>query len=227
LDFLLTSIKFAASAGESNSKLLIIFGGVSLMKLNKFVLIYLFLFAITSLILFISCEAQEINTEMTEQQMIEKGKYLVTVGGCDDCHTPKNFGPQGPELDMTRRFSGHPEGSVIPPVDTTLLHQWAFFSHDLTTAVGPWGVTFSANLTPDNETGIGTWQPEMFINAFRTGKHLGVADGRPILPPMPWQNLQHLDEEDLRAMFAYLKSLPAIKNKVPDPMPPGTIESVK
>jgi hypothetical protein len=197
------------------------------MKPKGLVLVYLSLFIVSSFVLFISCESQPEKTEMTDQQMIERGKLLVTVGGCDDCHTPKNFGPKGPELDMTKRLSGHPAGTPIPPVDTSLIHQWAYMSHDLTMAVGPWGITFSANLTPDNETGIGTWQPEMFITAMKTGKHLGVADGRPIMPPMPWQNMAQLPEEDLRSMFAYLKSLPAVKNKVPDPLPPDQIVSVR
>ncbi len=197
------------------------------MRLNQFFFFYpLIVFSIFAF-LFISCDTKPDSTEMTEQQMIQRGEFLVTVGGCDDCHTPKNFGPKGPELDMSRRFSGHPEGTPIPPVDTSLIHQWAYMSHDLTMAVGPWGVSFSANLTPDNETGIGTWQPEMFVNAMRTGMHLGVTEGRPILPPMPWQNMAQLSEEDLRCMFAYFKSLPAVKNKVPDPLPPGQIASVR
>ena len=197
------------------------------MKVKGLVFVYLSLFFVSAIALFVGCQSQPEKTEITDQQMIERGEFLVKAGGCDDCHTPKNFGPKGPELDMTRRFSGHPEGTPIPPVDTTLLHQWAYLSHDLTMAVGPWGVTFSANLTPDNETGIGTWQPEMFINAMKTGKHLGVADGRPILPPMPWQSVARLSEEDLKAMFMYLKTLPAVKNKVPDPLPPNQIPSVK
>ena len=197
------------------------------MKVKGLVFVYLSLFFVSAIALFVGCQSQPEKTEITDQQMIERGEFLVKVGGCDDCHTPKNFGPKGPELDMTRRFSGHPEGTPIPPVDTTLLNQWAYLSHDLTMAVGPWGVTFSANLTPDNKTGIGTWQPEMFINAMKTGKHLGVADGRPILPPMPWQSVARLSEEDLKAMFMYLKSQPAVKNKVPEPIPPTQIPSVK
>ena len=197
------------------------------MKVKGNVLVYLILLIGSAVLLFVSCQGETTNKEMTQQEMVEKGKFMVTVGGCDDCHTPKNFGPNGPELDMSRRLSGHPAGSVVAPVDTSLLHQYAYFSHDLTTAIGPWGVSFSANLTPDNETGIGTWQPEMFVNALKTGKHLGVADGRPILPPMPWQNLSQLSEEDLKCMFAYLKSLPAVKNKVPDPLPPYQIAAVR
>jgi hypothetical protein len=124
---------------------------------------------------------------------------------------------------MSKRLSGHPAGTVIPPVDTSLIGQYYYFYADLTAIIGPWGVSFTANLTPDNETGIGTWQPEMFVNAMRTGKHLGVADGRPILPPMPWQNLAQLSEEDLKSMFMFFKTLPPIKNKVPDPIPPHLI----
>jgi mono/diheme cytochrome c family protein len=197
------------------------------MKVKGLVFVYLFLILASASLLFISCEKHPAKTEMTEQQMVEHGKMLVTAGGCDDCHTPKSFGPKGPEMDMSRRLSGHPEGSAVAAVDTSLLHQWVYFSHDLTTAVGPWGITFSANLTPDNVTGIGTWQPEMFIQAMKTGKHLGVADGRPIMPPMPWQNLSQLSEEDLRSIFAFLKSQPAIKNKVPDPVPPHQIAAIR
>ena len=197
------------------------------MQNRRIAFVYLSPIVITFLILLIGCQGHQEETKMTDQQMIERGKFLVTVGGCDDCHTPKNFGPNGPELDMTRRLSGHPSGTPVPPVDTSLIHQWAYMSHDLTMAVGPWGVTFSANLTPDNETGIGTWQPEMFVNAMKTGKHLGVAEGRPIFPPMPWQNLAQLSEEDLKCMFAYLKSLPAVKNKVANPLPPNQIPVVK
>lgn len=197
------------------------------MKVKGNVLVYLLLFLGSATFLFVACQGESTKKEMTQQEMIERGKFLVTVGGCDDCHTPKNFGPNGPELDMSRRLSGHPAGTIVPPVDTSLIHQWAYMSHDLTTAVGPWGVTFSANLTPDNMTGIGTWQPEMFVNAMKTGKHLGVTEGRPILPPMPWQNMAQLPEEDLKCMFAYLKSLPAVENKVPDPIPPHQIEAVR
>jgi mono/diheme cytochrome c family protein len=193
------------------------------MKLTRFLFVYLFLISASIIAFLASCESQQTKTEMTEQQMLERGKILITVGDCDVCHTPKKFGPNGPELDMTRRFSGRTEGMELAPVDTSLLHNWGYLSHDLSAFVGPWGISFPANLTPDNETGIGTWQAEMFINAIRIGKHLGVADGRPILPPMPTQNLAQLSDEDLKAMFMYLKSMPAVKNKVPDPLTPNQI----
>jgi hypothetical protein len=194
----------------------------------KFKLIYFtYLFIVLIALAFISagCENKQ-TAEMTEQQMLERGKLLITVGDCEVCHTPKKFGPMGPELDSTRRFSGRPAGMEVAQIDTSLLNNWAYLSHDLSSFVGPWGVSFPANLTPDNETGIGTWQPEMFINAIRTGKHLGVADGRPILPPMTTSTLAQLTDEDLKAMFTYLKSMPAIKNKVPDPIPPQGLASL-
>ena len=107
----------------------------------------------------------------------------------------------------------------LPEVDLSMVQpgKWVLFTQDLTAAVGPWGASFSANLTPDPETGTGTWQPEMFINAMRTGRHLGA--GRPIMPPMPWEAIGKLSDEDLKSIFAYLKTIPPIKNKVPDPIP--------
>lgn len=197
------------------------------MQTRRIAFFCLSLYLFSVIIVLIGCQAQQEKSEMTEQQMLERGKLLVTVGDCDACHTPKNFGPNGPELDMSRRFSGRPAGMEVALVDTSLLHSWAYLTHDLSAFVGPWGISFPANLTPDNETGIGTWQPEMFINAIRTGKHLGVADGRPILPPMSTETLAQLSDEDLKAMFMYLKSMPAVKNKVPDPIPPTQIPAKK
>lgn len=99
--------------------------------------------------------------------------------------------------------------------------KWVLFSEDLTVAVGPWGMSFSANLTPDDQTGIGLWTEDVFIKALRSGKHMGA--GRPILPPMPWFNLVNANDEDLKAIFAYLKSLPPVKNPVPAPIPPDEL----
>ena len=188
------------------------------MRLNQFLFMYLFLFITLIAFLFISCESQKASTEMTEEQMLERGEFLVTIGGCDDCHTPKNMGAKGPELDINKRFSGYQEGTKLPPIDTSVLGPWIYMAGDLTAAVGPWGITYAINLTPDEKTGIGTWKAEMFINAMKSGKHLGVADSRPILPPMPWQNLSKLPEEDLRAMFMFLMSQTPVKNSVPEPM---------
>jgi len=156
------------------------------------------------------------------QTPVERGKYLVSaVGGCDDCHSPKNFGPEGPVPDMSRRLSGHPSADRLPKTPAGLIapDKFGFLgSNDLTAWVGPWGTSYTANLTPDKTTGLGSWNEAMFIKALRTGKHQG--EGRPILPPMPWPVIKQMTEEDLKAVWAFLQSLPPIQNAVPDPVPP-------
>jgi hypothetical protein len=84
---------------------------------------------------------------------------------------------------------------------------------------GPWGTSFTRNLTPDKETGLGDWTVEEFIATMKTGRERGK--GRPVLPPMPVQNLAHLTDPDIRALFAYLQSIPAIKNRTPQPVEPS------
>lgn len=162
---------------------------------------------------------------MTPTQMIARGKYLVTVGSCNDCHSPKVFTAMGPEVDTTKMLSGHPAGSPLPPIDTNALHPgyWALGGPDLTTWVGPWGISYTANLTPDSSTGIGAWTEANFMGAMRTGKHLGMDGGRMILPPMPWNFIGQMTDEDLKSVFAYLKSLPAISNQVPAPLTPPDV----
>jgi len=158
------------------------------------------------------------------QSPVERGKYLVTVGGCNDCHTPKKMGPNGPEADMTRELSGNPQTEKLAAVPPGLIasDKWlTIVNNHLGAWAGPWGVSFAANLTSDKETGLGSWSQEMFVNAIRTGKHQGT--GRPILPPMPWYWYRNMTHDDLKAVFAYLQSLPPIKNVVPEPLPPDKI----
>jgi hypothetical protein len=178
-----------------------------------------------SLVLGASLLASSSFSQKTNKKMIERGKYLVGFAGCDDCHTPKTFGPKGPKFDMTRRLSGSPAHTPIPEIPKGVLGptQWgALTSNDMTQWAGPWGVSFSANLTPDVETGTGSWNEALFVKIFRTGKHLG--EGRDILPPMPWKTIGSLSDEDLKAIFAFLQSLPPIKNAVREPIPPVTEE---
>lgn len=152
---------------------------------------------------------------------VERGKYLVILGGCGDCHTPKVMTEQGAKEDHTRLFSGHPAGEKITVAPAGLGSDgWiATCNAHMTAWAGPWGVSFASNLTPDKKTGIGSWTDEQFIKALRTGKHRGF--GRAILPPMPWMNLASSTDEDLKAMFAYLKSVPAVANEVPSPIAPA------
>jgi mono/diheme cytochrome c family protein len=154
------------------------------------------------------------------RELIARGEYLVTAGGCHDCHTPKIFTGKGPEPDMSRSMAGAPASLKLPQVPPGLISPdgWgALTTNDMTAWVGPWGVSFAANLTPDKATGMGSWTEAAFVRSMRTGKHKGVL--REILPPMPWQNLSRLNDEDLKAVFAYLQSLKPIQNKVPDPIP--------
>jgi hypothetical protein len=149
-------------------------------------------------------------------ERIARGEYLVTIGGCNDCHTPWKMGPNGPENDRTRLLSGHPQDLTMPP-PPKLAEPWgASASATFTAWAGPWGVSFAPNLTPDKETGLGGWTERNFIEAMRTGRHMGR--GRPILPPMPWQGIGKMTDDDLKAMFAYLRSIPPIANRAPEPV---------
>jgi cytochrome c553 len=161
-------------------------------------------------------------TTFTSEQ-VKHGEYLVTAMGCDDCHSPKVFGPYGPEPDMSCRFSGHPADSKLSAIDSTQLKSWVLFAPDLTAFVGPWGVSFSANLTSD-ETGIGRWKFEQFKKAIREGKSKGLDSNRPLMPPMPWQQYKNLSDDDLRDIFAFLKSTKPVKNLVPQPIPPSELK---
>ncbi|MBP7147092.1 MAG: c-type cytochrome [Acidobacteria bacterium] len=146
---------------------------------------------------------------------IERGKYLVTLGGCHDCHTPMKLGQSGPELDMAHMLSGHPQDLAMPPAPP-LQAPWGWAGAVTNTAfAGPWGVSYAANLTPDEESGLGVWTDEMFIKAMRTGRSMGA--GRPILPPMPWHALGQATDEDLAAILAYLRTIPPVRNVVPKP----------
>jgi hypothetical protein len=152
-----------------------------------------------------------------KQTPAERGKYLVeAIAGCDDCHTPKNMGPTGPQPDMTHRLSGHPEGEKMgmPPKPAG---PWMVSgAGDLTAWAGPWGISYAANLTPDQNTGLGIWTEDMFIKAIRLGKHMGQS--RPILPPMPVHVFKNMTDDDLKAVWAFLRTLPPIANHVPDPV---------
>lgn len=151
---------------------------------------------------------------------VERGKYLVTIMGCNDCHTPWKMGANGPEPDMSRMLIGHPQDLVMPAAPNLGQGPWQWAAAGTNTAfAGPWGVSFTANLTPDPETGLGKWTEETFIQAIRTGKHEG--QGRPILPPMPWPQYRNATDDDLRSVFAYLRTIPPIKNRVPLPIEPA------
>jgi hypothetical protein len=191
--------------------------------MNKYIL-YVLLIIIFFTVVFIQTQCTSPQEKIiTQEEIIKKGAYLVNFGGCNDCHSPKVFTDMGPIPDTTRLLSGYQESLILPRVDTSVIGhgKWYLSNGDLTAWVGPWGISFSANLTPDMKTGIGTWKEEMFINTMRNGLHLGA--GRSILPPMPFMGLAGLKDEDLKSIFAYLKSIKPVSNKVPDPVPPNEV----
>jgi mono/diheme cytochrome c family protein len=178
--------------------------------------------ALAAVALLTAAFAVAAQTTPAGKDQVKRGEYLSIIGGCNDCHSPKLMTPKGPTPDPARLLSGHPANAQLPAIPAGLFgpDKWAGLTNgDFTAWVGPWGVSFAANLTPDAATGLGAWTPAQFIQSMRTGKHLGV--GRDILPPMPTYALAALTDSDLKALFAYLKSLKPIRNQVPAPLPPG------
>jgi hypothetical protein len=181
-------------------------------------------FAISAIssIAFIACNSAEGKSDKAESSkdklaMIKRGEYLVNAIGCDDCHSPKIVGPNGFEIIPETRFGGYPSDRTLQEVDTHNLKKgWMLFGPDLTSAVGPWGMSFAANISSD-ATGIGNWKEAQFIKALREGKSKGLDGSRPLLPPMPWFVYKNFTDEDLKAIFAYLKSTKPVKNVVPAP----------
>ena len=150
-------------------------------------------------------------TAMPQEDPVKRGNYLVNVvGGCGDCHTPKNMTPQGIEPIQALMLSGYrADMKLMPVIDKNALEKgWILFTPDLNAFVGPWGISFAANITSD-ATGIGNWPEENFVRAIKQGKFKGIEGGRTLLPPMPWQNFATATDEDVKAIFAYLKSTSA------------------
>ncbi|MBL0359325.1 MAG: c-type cytochrome [Chitinophagaceae bacterium] len=155
--------------------------------------------------------------------LVKRGEYLVNSVGCDDCHSPKRMGAQGPELIPELRLSGFPHDGKLPPMDTNVIKNgWALLSPDLTSAAGAWGQSFAANITSD-ATGIGNWTEQNFLTAIRHGKLKGLENSRTLLPPMPWFVYKNMTDDDLRSIFYYLKTTRPVKNIVPGPKAPGEL----
>ncbi len=163
---------------------------------------------------------EESKAASSPETKVARGRYLVTIAGCNDCHTPWKMGAAGPEPDMSRMLSGHPENMALPPAPKLPEGPWIVTAAATNTAwSGPWGVSYTANLTPDPETGLGKWSLQNFVDTIRTGRHLGR--GRPILPPMPIPMYKNFTDQDLEAIYAYLQSIPVVRNQVPEPLPPA------
>jgi Cytochrome c len=183
--------------------------------------------AITVFMAIISCADKKSNEtttsvqpKITTEDPIKRGEYLVSIMGCNDCHSAKRMGARGPEIIPETMLGGFPADRPIVKFDSKLIKEgFAQFYPDLSAAAGPWGISFAGNLTSD-ETGIGNWTEEQFKRAMTQGKYKGLETGRMLLPPMPWQNYVGMKDEDLKAVFAYLKSTKPVKNIVPTPITP-------
>ena len=194
------------------------------MKRNSFLALAAIIFASV----FISCNQQTTPKETASQASqfggypsnIEWGEHLVLIGGCHDCHSPKIMTSHGPVLDSSKLLSGHP--ADMPDIDVNrkeMESKGIFLTNDLTSWVGPWGISYTANLTSD-ASGTGSWSESQFIYAIRNGKLKGLPNGRPLLPPMPWEMIRNMTDDELKAVFAYLQATKPIKNIVPPPKPP-------
>jgi mono/diheme cytochrome c family protein len=138
-----------------------------------------------------------VSLAIADEAQIERGKYLVNLGGCHDCHTPGYFLGKP---DMTQYLGGSDVGLSLPT-----------------------GVFVGRNLTPDKETGLGSWTKEQIIAAFAAGKR---PDGRELAPIMPWEAFSHLTDADKDAIASYLQSIPAVKRAVPGPFTPNEAPTV-
>ena len=163
--------------------------------------------------------ALSIRSVESQSDMVQRGKYLVeTVGACGHCHTPRT----GADYNMDMYLAGHPANAGYPRHNFSMMQQGIFIltSPQMSAFSGAFGTSFASNLTPDKETGLGEWTEEMFIGAMRTGLHQGVEGNRPILPPMPVKHYAQMNDEDLKAIWAYLKTIKPVKNEVNPPLNP-------
>lgn len=190
------------------------------MKLNIIFLAALLLTGFTGIVAWSTRVNDDFShTPANRDSLVRRGKYLVTIMGCNDCHTPKIMTPQGPVPDPDRLLSGHPAEGKLPPFDKTYTQSWVLFSLGGTAMAGPWGTSYAANITSD-KTGLGNWTFLQFRKAMREGKYMGLDQTRTILPPMPWQSYASINDDDLNALFIYLKSTKPVKNIVPEPLHP-------
>ena len=192
-----------------------------------------FIFLLALLMVLSQCQTKTAETSGSATQVVvanpllggydtqaEWGHHLVTISGCNDCHTPKKMTDHGPVIDTSLTLGGHPSMMPKIEIDKKMIQSKGLtVTSDLTEWVGPWGTSYAANLTPD-PTGIGNWTEANFILALREGKFKGLSNGRQLLPPMPWEMFRHMTDFEIKAIFAYLKTIKPVNNVVPAPLPP-------
>jgi mono/diheme cytochrome c family protein len=179
---------------------------------------------VASMFLFSQCNEQPATTATITnggyESQVKWGEHLLRTGGCGDCHTPKKMTEMGPVDDSTLMLSGHPSQYPLPDIDRSILESKGMFaSQTLTFWMGPWGVSFAANLTPDS-TGTLAWTEDQFKTALREGYSKGIKNNRRLLPPMPVEATKNFTDDEIKAIFAYIRTVKPIKNIVPQPLPP-------
>lgn len=191
--------------------------------MKKSIIVVLGLAATTAIAL-VACQANSTDVKkekaviISKDSLVNRGAYLVYTMLCDDCHSPKKMGPNGPEIIPELRLSGARQNTRLPQLDVADIKKgWTLFNEDFTSIAGAWGVSFAGNLTSD-ETGIGNWTEEQFKKAITQGKYKGLDNSRPLLPPMPWPQFSMLNDADVKAIYTYLKSTRPVRNVVPAPI---------
>lgn len=173
-------------------------------------------FGVVSIMLVGQLSAGQPAVKPADAAKVARGAYLTRIMACNDCHTPFKLGAHGPEPDMSRMLSGHPQDLVVASGPDLGGGPWVWAGAGTNTAfAGPWGVSFAADLTPDPDTGLGEWTLRDFRETIRTGRHMGR--GREVLPPMPIPVYANFTDDDLAAIYAYLRTLPPVRNRVPEP----------
>ena len=180
---------------------------------------YLFFVPIFVLIIFAfsNLSAQDQGAGVDE---IEKGRIITEIFGCVDCHSPKIMEGEFLVNDPDKLFSGHPQDNVLPKFSPDIIgpDKWrGLFTDDMTAWGGPWGISYSANLTPDKKTGIGKLTEENFVSILNIGIHSNM--NRKLMQPMPWKEISELEDEDIKAVYKYLRTVKPVKNKVPESVP--------
>lgn len=190
------------------------------------------LLAVATIVALVACQTnargkKETPIVISKDSLINRGSYLVYTMLCDDCHSPKKMGPNGPEIIPELRLSGARQGTRLPNIaPAEIKNGWTLFNEDFTAIAGAWGVSFAGNLTSD-ETGIGNWTEEQFKKALTKGKYKGLDNSRDLLPPMPWPQFSILKDDDIKAIYTYLKSTTPVHNVVPAPISPEEIQKRK
>jgi hypothetical protein len=166
---------------------------------------------VLSLVVFVSQSIGQ-GTRGAGTSPADRGKYLVNISGCHDCHTPKKDAAGHINEDLI--LSGRPASTPVPSTTAGEIHT----ALDLTAWTGPWGTTYSSNLTPDPKTGLPArgYNEKTFVAMFRTGKK---PNGVGILPPMPQEMYNNMTDDDLKAIWAYLMTIKPVMNPVPANVP--------